>query len=246
MAPTPPWVTFLRRNKFFAFPPVAAGHGSSPLHFTPSYTVSRHTFPVSSQSARPDQRLQAKYVHRQPHHTADIMLQQIFSHTPLYVWAILGFLVYRGVLASRTREVTLRKLFIVPLVMLALSLTGVIGSFGLGGAAPLAWLVGAIAGAALAWTLVDARKIVAIPQRHSVQRPGSWVPLILMMSIFCMKYAVAVTLSIAPAYVHASGFSVPVCLAYGGFSGIFLGGLLRTVNVYRQAHMTSGPQGAAV
>ena len=50
------------------------------------------------------------------------MLQQIFSHTPLYVWAILGFLVYRGVLASRTREVTLRKLFIVPLVWRALDL----------------------------------------------------------------------------------------------------------------------------
>ncbi|WP_244198929.1 DUF6622 family protein [Janthinobacterium svalbardensis] len=130
---------------------------------------------------------------------------------------------YRGVLASRAREVTLRKLCIIPLVMLVLSLSGVHGSFGLDGMAPFAWLTGALAGAALAWTLVDTRKIVAIPQRHSVQHPGSWLPLILMISIFCMKYAVAVTLSIAPAYAHATGFSVPVCLAYGGFSGIFLG-----------------------
>ena len=174
------------------------------------------------------------------------MLQHIFSHTPLYVWAILGFLVYRGVLASRAREVTLRKLCIIPLVMLALSLSGVQGSFGLAGVAPFAWAAGALAGAALAWTLSDARKIVAIPERASVQRPGSWVPLMLMMSIFCMKYAVAVTLAIAPAYAHATGFIVPVCLAYGCFSGIFLGGLLRTVAVYRQAPMTSGPQGAAV
>ena len=37
-------------------------------------------------------------------------MQQLFSHTPLYVWAILAFLVYRGVLASRVREVSLRKL----------------------------------------------------------------------------------------------------------------------------------------
>ncbi|WP_058049591.1 DUF6622 family protein [Janthinobacterium sp. Ant5-2-1] len=161
------------------------------------------------------------------------MLQQIFSHTPLYVWAILGFLVYRGVLASRAREVTLRKLCIIPLVMLALSLSGVRGSFGFDGVAPFAWTIGALAGAALAWTLTDARKIVAIPGRASVQRPGSWVPLILMMSIFCMKYAVAVTLAIAPAYAHAPGFIVPVCLAYGCFSGIFLGGLLRTMAVYR-------------
>lgn len=174
------------------------------------------------------------------------MLQQIFSHTPLYVWAILGFLVYRGVLASRAREVTLRKLCIIPLVMLALSLSGVHGSFGFDGVAPFAWAIGALAGAGLAWRLTDTRKIVAITERASVQRPGSWVPLILMMSIFCMKYAVAVTLAIAPAYAHATGFILPVCLAYGCFSGIFLGGLLRTVAAYRQAHMTSGPQGAAV
>jgi len=174
------------------------------------------------------------------------MLQQIFSHTPLYVWAILGFLVYRGVLASRTREVTLRKLFIVPLVMLALSLTGVIGSFGLEGAAPLAWLVGAVAGGTLAWSLTDTRKLTAYTERGSVQRPGSWLPLILMMAIFCMKYAVAVSLAIVPGYAHASSFVLPVCAAYGLFSGIFMGGLLRTVAVYRQAQMHSGPQGAAV
>ncbi|MCC7702195.1 hypothetical protein IGS59_08100 [Janthinobacterium sp. GW460P] len=177
------------------------------------------------------------------------MLQHIFSHTPLYVWAILGFLVYRGVLASRAREVSLRKLCIIPLVMLALSLSGVHGSFGLAGIASFAWGAGALAGAALAWSLTRTDTIVAIPARASVQRPGSWVPLMLMMSIFCMKYAVAVTLAIAPTYAHATGFIVPVCLAYGCFSGIFLGGLLRTVAVYRQArqaHMTSGPQGAAV
>eukprot|EP01133_Synstelium_polycarpum_P021749 gene21749-26126_t len=174
------------------------------------------------------------------------MLQHIFSHTPLYVWAILGFLVYRGVLASRAREVSLRKLCIIPLVMLALSLSGVHGSFGFAGMAPYAWVAGALGGAALAWSLTDARAIVAIPARSSVQRPGSWLPLILMMCIFCMKYAVAVTLAIAPAYAHAAGFIVPVCLAYGCFSGLFLGGLLLTVAVYRQAAMTSGPQGAAV
>lgn len=174
------------------------------------------------------------------------MLQQIFSHTPLYVWAILGFLVYRGVLASRAREITLRKLCILPLVMLALSLSGVYGSFGFDGMAPFAWVAGAVAGAALAWTLADTRKIVVIGERASVRRPGSWLPLTLMMSIFCMKYAVAVTLAVAPAYAHAAGFALCVCAFYGCFSGIFLGGLLRTVAVYRQAHMTSGPQGAAV
>lgn len=162
-------------------------------------------------------------------------MQQLFSHTPLYVWAILAFLVYRGVLASRAREVTLRKLCIIPLVMLALSLSGVHGSFGFDGVAPFAWAAGALAGGLLAWSLTNPRKVAAFPERGTMQLAGSWLPLMLMMSIFCMKYAVAVSLAIHPAYAHATGFVLFVCAAYGCFSGIFLGGLLRTLAVYRQA-----------
>jgi len=162
-------------------------------------------------------------------------MTQLFSHTPLYVWAILGFLVYRGVLASRTRELSLRKLCMIPLVMLALSLSGVAGSFGMHGIAPYAWATGMLAGTALAWTLGNPRSITAFPERGTVQRVGSWLPLILMLAIFCMKYAVAVTLAVAPAQAHAAGFVLTVCSLYGVFSGIFLGGLLRTLQVYRQA-----------
>lgn len=173
-------------------------------------------------------------------------MQQLFSHTPLYVWAILAFLVYRGVLASRAREVRLRKLCIIPLVMLALSLSGVHGSFGFDGVAPYAWAMGALAGGLLAWSMTNPRKLTPVTERGSMQLAGSWLPLVLMMSIFCMKYAVAVSLAIHPAYAHALGFVLFVCAAYGCFSGIFLGGLLRTLSAYRAAHMTSGPQGAAV
>ena len=173
-------------------------------------------------------------------------MQQLFSHTPLYVWAILGFLVYRGVLASRAREVTLRKLCIIPLVMLAPSLSGVHGSFGFDGLAPYAWAAGALAGGLLGWGLSNPRKMTAHPERGTLQLAGSWLPLSLMLSIFCMKYAVAVSLAIHPAYAHATGFVLTVCLLYGVFSGLFLGGLLRTLSVYRAAHMTSRPQGAAV
>lgn len=173
-------------------------------------------------------------------------MQQLFSHTPLYVWAILAFLVYRGVLASRAREVRLRKLCIIPLVMLALSLSGMHGSFGFDGVAPYAWAMGALAGGLLAWSMTNPRKLTPVTERGSMQLAGSWLPLVLMMSIFCMKYAVAVSLAIHPAYAHALGFVLFVCAAYGCFSGIFLGGLLRTLSAYRAAHMTSGPQGAAV
>lgn len=174
------------------------------------------------------------------------MITQIFQHTPLYVWAILGFLVYRGVLANRARDIDVRKMCIVPLVMLGLSLEGVRGAFGFDGEAPLVWLAGVLIGATLAWRFSDTARVVAYPERGSVRLAGSSMPLALMMAIFVMKYTVAVTLVIDPARRQQLAFIAPVCALYGLFSGIFIGGLLRHLAVYRAAGVTGASRiGAA-
>ncbi len=162
------------------------------------------------------------------------MIQQIIQHTPLYVWAILALLMYRGLAASKQRQTSIKKLYIIPVVMLLLSLQGMYSSFGLSGWAPLAWLSGAAAGAALAWYLIDPANISADPQQGMIHQPGSWAPLMLMMAIFCMKYLVAVILAMNPARQHQLVFVIPVCALYGLFSGIFLGNLLRSLSVYRR------------
>ena len=41
-------------------------------------------------------------------------MQQIILRTPLWVWVLLAFLVYRGMLASVNRETSLKKAFIIP------------------------------------------------------------------------------------------------------------------------------------
>jgi hypothetical protein len=165
------------------------------------------------------------------------MLNAIFSHTPLYVWAILAFLVYRGLQTSKTNEVVIVRLCIIPLVMLGLSLFGIQTAFGLAGLAPLIWLVSALAGGTLAWFLSYPTALTAHPERGTVSQPGSWVPMTLMMSVFFMKYAVAVTLVISPALRHDSFFVSTVCELYGAFSGIFMGRLLRCLVLYRQTRV---------
>jgi hypothetical protein len=47
------------------------------------------------------------------------------SPTPIYVWALLAFLLYRGYLASKDREMSLFKVALIPLVMLGLALAGI-------------------------------------------------------------------------------------------------------------------------
>jgi hypothetical protein len=169
------------------------------------------------------------------------MLLQILSHTPLYVWAILAFLVARGVAASRTRDVKFAHGFIVPLVMLALALQGVLGSFG-GGTAALAWLAALALTAALTWRLVDPLRIEARRVDGIIRERGSWQPLVLMLAIFCAKYAVNVALAVAPQLRGSASFTVAACVLFGAFNGIFIGKLLRNASLYlrQDVHIQQG------
>jgi len=161
------------------------------------------------------------------------MLSNIVTHTPLYVWAILAFLVSRGVMAMRERELAFKSLYIIPLLMLLLSLQYISMKFGL---APLplgAWLAGACVAGALAWRMGAARiSAGSAPGRVTVA--GSALPLLLMVSIFFTRYATAVALAIAPELAGQSLFMIAVCLLFGAFNGLFLGRLARDTSACAQ------------
>jgi hypothetical protein len=153
------------------------------------------------------------------------MLIQIFSHTPVYVWAILAFLVYRGVAMRRDREAGMRLLAVMPLVMLGLSLQGVIGNFGVR-ALPLAvWLTGLVLGVAASWSLVNGERIATAPgsDGQKVIQRGSWWPLALMMAIFVAKYVLAVAMVMMPSLATDRLFVAGACALFGLLSGLFLG-----------------------
>jgi len=165
------------------------------------------------------------------------MLIHIVSHTPIHVWAILAFLVYRGMAASRDREVELRKLCIIPVVMLVLSLQDISAKFGLDGIPLAAW----IAGVALALApvlLFGADRIAAGEQAGTVRVRGSWMPLALMMAVFFTKYAASVLLAVFP-QAHQNALAAgAVCVLFGLFNGVFLGRLAR--DLWTHANLQAG------
>lgn len=163
------------------------------------------------------------------------MLQQIVSHTPVYVWAILGFLVFRGVAASRTRVVTYRSLFIMPVVMLVLALTSLMGRFEGGALLAGAWCAAMAAGAALAWRFSDGQVAGVDRAAGTVQLRGSWSPLALMMAVFLGKYVVGAALGMNPALAHHTGFALAACVLFGLCNGVFNGRLLRCIAAYTAA-----------
>lgn len=162
------------------------------------------------------------------------MLQQIISHTPVYVWALLAFLVYRGVQASRDRVSTLRNLFIIPLVMLGLSLSDMAGRFGSNAMVWAAWSAGVAIGAALAWRLVDGGRMVADRAAGTLSQRGSWVPLAMMVAVFGTKYALAIALAIQHGVLDSTVLGA-IYILLGMSNGVFLGRLARSLNVYLRA-----------
>jgi hypothetical protein len=156
------------------------------------------------------------------------MLMQILSHTPLYVWAILALLVWRGASALHEREISVRKLCIMPLVMLLLSLQDIGAKFGFGAAEVLAWIAGAGAGVLLAWRFGAAR-VSAGSVPGSVRVAGSPLPLIMMMAVFFTKYLASVLLAVQPGLRRDTVFTVAVCALFGVFNGCFGAGLARAL-----------------
>jgi hypothetical protein len=167
------------------------------------------------------------------------MLIQILSHTPLYVWAILAFLVQRGLTAMRDRDVEVRRLVLIPAVMLVLSLQDMNAKFGLGGWALAAWAIGA-AGMALLAGLAGAPRIAPGTMPGWVRVRGSGLPLVMMMAVFFTKYVASVTLSVAPQLRHDTVFACAVCALFGVFNGWFVGRLVRDLASCRML-----PAGAA-
>lgn len=154
------------------------------------------------------------------------MIQQIISHTPIYVWALLAFLVYRGWLASKDRETSLLKVALIPLVMLGLSVSGIRGNGPLGEVVWAVWASGAALSGALIWNF-STREIRVDRVAGTICQRGSWMPLGLMLAIFATKYSVAVLSAFHPELAHSLVFSAAITLLYGVFNGLFLGRLAR-------------------
>jgi hypothetical protein len=146
----------------------------------------------------------------------------IVQHTPAWVWGLLAALVALGLLQTRAREMSLTRMTVLPLVLTGLSLAGVLSAFGHLPVALFAWAIGVAAALGLARQAVSVRGASWSANRGLLHVPGSWLPLVLIVSLFLLKYGAAVSLSLAPALANDPTFASLCSLAYGTFSGLFL------------------------
>jgi hypothetical protein len=149
-------------------------------------------------------------------------LTAILQHTPVWVWGLLAALIALGLSQARDREVAPSRVTILPVAMILLSASGVLSAFGPTPAAIAAWVAGVGAALMLGRRAVAARGARWSAQTSRLHVPGSWLPLALILALFCVKYGVGVGIAMNPGLARATDFDALVSFAYGAFSGLFV------------------------
>lgn len=147
-----------------------------------------------------------------------VVVVEILRHTPYSVWLILGAVTLLGVMQLREYRVSRGRLLLAAIALSAYSLWSASTLFG--AAAVPAWLVG-MAVALLANRSLRWPRTMELAADGRFVLGGSPWPLLVLWTIFMLRYAVAVTLVFHPAWAHDSALVIGVAALYGALSGLF-------------------------
>lgn len=154
----------------------------------------------------------------------------VVSRTPLWVWGIFVTLLVLGIWQSKTREVSEVRLFALPLAMLGLSLYGTESTFSAQPAVLLSWGAAKLLAVAAGRRLRRSAGVSYASDIECFIVPGSWLPLALMMTIFCIRYVTAVSFAIDVTLSQSLAFACSIAATYGLLSGTLLA---RALHIFR-------------
>jgi hypothetical protein len=153
----------------------------------------------------------------------NISIWQILIHTPLWVWGLLAALLVLGVLQSRPRQVARWQLLALPLALLLLGLWSMAPGFAAQPLAAVVWLASLALGMRWGLKLPRAAATRWMPDQQRVHLPGSWVPMVIIMTIFVLRYVTGVAQAMHPEWRSQLHVQALLAVAFGVLSGVFLG-----------------------
>lgn len=140
---------------------------------------------------------------------------EIIIGAPYWVWGVLVYLLIVGVKASKTDIVSLPKLFILPLVLMALKYESFIEGHA------VSYLTSIIIGIAVGLSLTYKADVKIFREKFSVEIPGTYSTLIILLSFFLVQYIFGYLESEMSELAYKYAF---IELGLNGlFSGYFLG-----------------------
>jgi hypothetical protein len=165
----------------------------------------------------------------------------VLSHTPTWVWGVLALLVVLGGLQLRAQRPPRLRVALLPLALGAYSAWGAVSLFGLHASVLLAWATGWGLAVALTRQLVWAQGVRHDAATDRFELPGSVWPLVLMLSVFAVRYTVVVTLAFHHDWAADAGFAAVASAAYGALSGLLAGRALFILGQARPAYQALTP-----
>lgn len=172
-------------------------------------------------------------------------LSQILPHLPVWLFPLFVLLTYLGVDSMRDRQISIRRLTLLPAMMMLLSLSGLISRVGplLLAALPL-WLCFVLAGTWLG------RRMAAAPlsvdrQKGRIGLAGSVQPLLVIYAIFILRTASGFLSALDPALAADPRLILGATGLGAVFSGILAGRSWRAIRHYGRTPAESLTQGAA-
>lgn len=127
---------------------------------------------------------------------------QIITKIPVFVWPLFAVLLRGGLKARKTNEVSIVILLLIPSIFFGWSLFSFFGKYATNLLAILFWLLCLGVGFFIGFLHMQKLKLQFDRQKKKVEMPGSWIPLMLSMSIFTSKFSIGMMSSMMP---HLNG-----------------------------------------
>jgi hypothetical protein len=168
------------------------------------------------------------------------LLSHVLHGTPIWVFALFGYLVWAGIrgLTLNVRKVS--RVWITPAIFIAWGVVGLAMRSGPLDAKLLHWFIAALVGTGIGLLLRVPLEVD--PQKKLVVQPGSVVPLIRNVAIFGAHYVLNVLAVIDP---HMNYMTWDIYVS-GASAGYFAGWAIRFARSYRQAMLQDSNGGVRV
>jgi len=155
--------------------------------------------------------------------------------TPIWVWALLAFLLFIGIRALRPTTASFARLVILPLVFLVWGLSGFATTYGLRPVGLAVWIAALVVGVGIGWLVARSIEIRADRERGLIRLPGSALNLILTLIIFATKYTLGVLGDMRPSITGELLFMATDVGVSGLLTGLFAGRLFGLWRKYQAA-----------
>lgn len=155
------------------------------------------------------------------------MIKEVLIRTPLWVWILLVILIKRGIAISQERPINLSKMFLVPVIFMMWGLEKIINKFSHLGYCLISYTIFILPGI-LIWYLLYKKYQIYFKQETVIFRKKCYLPLIIILINFFVKYLLNVTLEVSSSSYDDIAFNVMYSAISGLSVGLFFGGILYT------------------